>query len=134
MMKLLLQSRPVFVWKSERIKGHFLMCVLALSIERLMLKQLSEEGFECSADRLVELLQAKTLSPVKDRRSDRMPLLKTCSDELDNPRGKDSAVKSQSEQADQMMEILGVKPLLTLDTLSGVVKLLRVKLPYRVLL
>lgn len=134
MMKSLLQSRPVFVWKPERIKGHFLTCVLALSIERLMLKQLTEAGFECSADRLVELLQAQTLSPVKDRRSDRVLLLKTCSDELDNPRAKGSAVKSQSEQADQMMEILGLKPLLTLDTLSGVGKRLGVKLPYRTLL
>ena len=44
MMKSLLQSRPVFVWKPDRLKGHFLTCVLALSLERLMLKKLKEAG------------------------------------------------------------------------------------------
>ena len=66
-----------------------------------------------------------------DFQDDSVLLLKTSSEELENPRQKNSGVKSQSEEADEMMKLLGVTPLLTLDTLGGVSKRLGVKLPYR---
>ena len=65
------------------------------------------------------------------RRDDRVILLKTSVEELENPRQEDSAVKDQSEETDYMMELLGVRPLLTLDSFGRVSKHLGVKLPYR---
>lgn len=52
--KSYLKSRPVFVWTPEHIKGHFLICFVALVITRLLEKRL---GNRYSILRIIESLK-----------------------------------------------------------------------------
>ena len=53
--KTFLDARPVFLQRSERIKTHFLICFLAMTILKIMLKKLNME--QLSIDRLITTLR-----------------------------------------------------------------------------
>lgn len=62
-MKTFLEARPVFVRTASHIRGHFVMCYLALVIERLCLRTLKEHyDPEFSTDRLVDFLNGPMLT------------------------------------------------------------------------
>ncbi len=54
--KSLLEARPCFHWKERRIRGHFLVCFMALVMHRLLEKELEKAGLHLSAERIVESL------------------------------------------------------------------------------
>ena len=53
------QARPVFVWTDEHIKGHFVMCYLALSMIRYLQYLMGEEGWKevLSAEEIMTALK-----------------------------------------------------------------------------
>ena len=60
-MKSSLDARPVFVRTEQHIRGHFLICYLALIIEELCLKQIKEKVDPAfSTEKLVEFMQVDT--------------------------------------------------------------------------
>ncbi len=61
--KSLLDSRPVFLQRSDRIRSHFLICFLAMVILKILQKQI--EMPEVSIDRLVETLRNFKLAHIK---------------------------------------------------------------------
>lgn len=59
--KSLLKARPCFHWKERRIRGHFLVCFIALVIQRLLEKELEKAGLNLSAERITEALSEARL-------------------------------------------------------------------------
>ena len=55
-MKSGLRSRPCFVWTPEHIKGHFVICYLALVLQRLLEKKLKERGIAGSSQAIQDSL------------------------------------------------------------------------------
>jgi hypothetical protein len=58
-LKTDLKARPVFVWTDEHIKGHFVMCYLALSMIRYLQYLMGEEGWKevLSAEEIMTALK-----------------------------------------------------------------------------
>lgn len=59
--KSLLEARPCFHWKERRIRGHFLVCFMALVMHRLLEKELENAGLHLSAERIVDALSEAKL-------------------------------------------------------------------------
>lgn len=59
--KSLLKARPCFHWKERRIRGHFLVCFMALVMHRLLEKELEKAGVNLSAERITEALSEAKL-------------------------------------------------------------------------
>lgn len=59
--KSLLKARPCFHWKERRIRGHFLVCFIALVMHRLLEKELEKAGLNLSAERITEALSEARL-------------------------------------------------------------------------
>lgn len=61
--KSLLEARPVFLTRQDRIKSHFLICFLAMVILKILQRQITEANPECYAkeplpiDRLIDTLR-----------------------------------------------------------------------------
>jgi len=49
-MKSNLEARPIFVWTEESIKGHFVLCYLALVIQRYLEYLLKKQGIDLSTE------------------------------------------------------------------------------------
>ena len=58
-LKTDLRARPVFVWTDEHVKGHFVMCYLALSMIRYLQYLMGEEGWKeiLSAEEIMAALR-----------------------------------------------------------------------------
>lgn len=61
--KSFLESRPVYLQRSDRIKSHFLICFLAMVILKMLQKQLAMP--ELSIDRLIATLRGFKLGHIK---------------------------------------------------------------------
>ena len=55
--KSLLNARPCFHWKDQRIRAHFLICYLALVIHRLLELELSTNNVELTAEEIIDALR-----------------------------------------------------------------------------
>ena len=63
-MKSSLEARPVFHWNPERIKGHFVSCYLAFTLERLLEAELKKSDVIASPDRIRNALKEATVVSV----------------------------------------------------------------------
>lgn len=63
--KSLLVARPCFHWKESRIRGHFLVCYLALVMYRLLELELHKHKIELTADEIFEALRKAAVNEVK---------------------------------------------------------------------
>lgn len=61
--KSFLDSRPVYLQRSDRIRSHFLICFLAMVILKILQKQLDMP--EVSIDRLIDTLRGFKLANIK---------------------------------------------------------------------
>lgn len=62
--KSLFEARPCFHWKESRIRGHFLICYLALVLHRLLERTLADAGEVITAERIVTALAEAELIEV----------------------------------------------------------------------
>ncbi|MCF3696704.1 transposase, partial [Salmonella enterica subsp. enterica serovar Weltevreden] len=51
-LKSNLEARPIFVWTEESIRGHFVICYLALVLQRLLEYMLTQKGLELSTEKI----------------------------------------------------------------------------------
>lgn len=63
-IKSTIRSRPVFVWTPNRIKGHFVMCFIALVLERELEIRLRKNKIEYSPEKIKEALASMELREV----------------------------------------------------------------------
>lgn len=130
-MKSLLESRPIYVWTPDSIRGHFITCVLALTIERLLHLKLRKNGLDWSFDRISQLLMAPTLSPIitSNPKTPENLYLKTTVYEDSAPEAAKPVVQNLSNDFDKLMQALGIEPLMTIDSLTDIRRRLKVRLP-----
>lgn len=64
-MKTNLEARPMFAWSPESIQGHFVLCYLALVIQRLLEHQLKTNGLSLSTERIQTALNSATVSLIE---------------------------------------------------------------------
>ena len=64
-LKTNLEARPIFVWTERRIKAHFIICYLALTIQRYLEKLLSDNNVELSTLKIQEAIKNTTLGSVE---------------------------------------------------------------------
>src|SRR5690625_2106358 len=63
-LKSNLEARPIYVWTKESIKGHFVICYLALVLQRLLEYLLSEEGLDLSTEKIQDAIRSATVTQV----------------------------------------------------------------------
>ena len=64
-LKTNLEARPIFVWSEKRIRAHFLICYLALVIERYLEKLLKDNNVNLSTAKIQEAIRNTTLGSVE---------------------------------------------------------------------
>ena len=64
-LKTNLEARPIFVWSEKRIRAHFLICYLALVIERYLEKLLKDNNVNLSTTKIQEAIRNTTLGSVE---------------------------------------------------------------------
>jgi len=63
-MKSCLESRPVFVWNSAHIRGHFCMCYIALVVQRVLEYKLRKACAAMSSERIQAALNTANVTEV----------------------------------------------------------------------
>lgn len=64
-LKTNLEARPIFVWSEKRIRAHFLICYLALVIERYLEKLLKDNNVNLSTAKIQEAIRNTTLGSIE---------------------------------------------------------------------
>ena len=65
-MKSDLEARPIYVWTEDSIRGHFVICYLALVIQRYLEYQLSQQGVKLSTERIQNALRSAQVTVIED--------------------------------------------------------------------
>lgn len=102
-MKSNLEARPLFVWTPESVKGHFVLCYLALVIQRFLEYQLKAKGIELSSERIqIALNSAKVSIIQKDK-------------------GPNHYIKHQATEAfSQILDALELNPIPTIGRVTQI--------------
>lgn len=126
-MKTFLKARPVYVRTEAHIRGHFVMCYMALVIEQLCLSKLKAEYDPTfSTERLIALVNAPMFSKVLSPLRSSQLLYKQVDPQYYEATGMD--LKELSAKLDQALACFGVKQLLNIETASSAYKKLGVNL------
>lgn len=122
-MKSGLDTSPVFVWSPEHIRGHFLVCYLALVLERLSYKLVRKTGLDISGEEVIDTLRAARLAIVQDTRHDTSLLIRLgiSRDEQEN--------EQLRNQIDQLFQAVDLPALNSIESTASIKRKLRVKLP-----
>ncbi len=115
-MKSLLSARAVCVRTPEHIRGHFLICVPALTPERLLHLKLDGQGLSCSPEFLRDVLTAPKLSPIIGNTGKEPMYLKTGFSIDDTPQMSRPTQRDSAAEADTVMRALGMQPLSVLES------------------
>ena len=65
-MKSCLEARPCFVWTDKSIAGHFLVCYLALVIQKLLENEVREAEISASTNELLEAVKSAQVLAIKN--------------------------------------------------------------------
>ncbi|MCR5537417.1 MAG: IS1634 family transposase [Succinivibrio sp.] len=123
-MKSTLEARPVYVWTNEHIRGHFMLCYLALVLDRCALKLAQDAGIEISSDRLIALLNEQNLIAVPGKRLGNGAIIRTGHTGYPTEDKKTAAIKL----IDEIMKIYSLRPINQIDIVAEVIKKLKVRL------
>lgn len=63
-MKTNLEARPIYVWSEASIQGHFVICYLALVLQRLLEHRLREKGVDLSTEKIQDALRSANITQV----------------------------------------------------------------------
>ena len=110
-MKSSLKSRPCFVWTPQHIKGHFVICYLALVMQRLLEKKIKDLNISYSTQEIQKaIIQANVMELTL--------------------KGQTFYIKEKtSTQYDDIAKALGVMPLKTYTTKTDILKHFRHRIP-----
>jgi transposase len=107
-MKSSLEVRPVFHWKPERIRGHFVVCFLSFMMERRLEIVLNEAVIEHSPEKIKEALNEMQLAKVQ---------LNGC----------ETYIKAKNKPlANHICRVLGIKLPQNINTKSQIIEILKI--------
>lgn len=119
-MKTNLDTRPVYVWTPKRIRGHFLVCYLALVMERLAYYRIRQVGLDLSSQKVIELLAQAKMTILEQDRTKKTLYLK---------QGISANAAKNNEYAnavDELMRVAGIEPPAAIEDSIGLVRKLKV--------
>lgn len=119
-MKTNLDTRPVYVWTPKRIRGHFLVCYLALVMERLAYYRIRQVGLDLSSQKVIELLAQAKMTILEQDKTKKTLYLK---------QGISANAAKNNEYAnavDELMRVAGIEPLASIEDSIGLVRKLKV--------
>lgn len=126
-----LRARPVFVWTPEHIRGHFLVSYIALVMQRLLQRRLTNHGIRVSTEEIVRALESMRVSKVVGMGKGK-GLLFNCTSSgevaatLTDPQG---APVTLNDLCDQIFTICGLEPLSGLESEESLRRKLKIKIP-----
>lgn len=118
-LKSNLEARPVYVWSTEHIRGHFLICYMALVLERLSFKLVNDAGIEISNSRLIELMRGQKIIVLPASKRIYTGCVRT---------GQSDDIQSV-ELADKAMSLFNLEAVNRVELTPALLKKLKVKLP-----
>ena len=125
-LKSNLDARPVFVWTPEHIRGHFLVCYLALVLERLSCHLIRMKGIrDISPHKLVELMRQQNVT-VLSGRARSTPISLRLGHDGSTPERKNADIAS----ADAVMQIFGIAPVNMMEAYPDLKNKLACRLPF----
>ena len=119
-MKTNLDTRPVYVWTPKRIRGHFLVCHLALVMERLAYYRIRQVGLDLSSQKVIELLAQAKMTILEQDKTKKTLYLK---------QGISANAAKNNEYAnavDELMRVADIEPLAAIEDRIGLVRKLKV--------
>ena len=119
-MKTNLDTRPVYVWTPKRIRGHFLVCYLALVMERLAYYRIRQVGLDLSSQKVIELLAQAKMTILEQDKTKKTLYLK---------QGISANAAKNNEYAnavDELMRVADIEPLAAIEDRTGLVRKLKV--------
>lgn len=119
-MKTNLDTRPVYVWTPRRIKGHFLVCYLALVMERLTHYQAAKAGLEYSGHKIIDLLKQARLTILEQDKTGKTLYLR---------QGISSSSQKNAgfaEELDKLMDIVGIGTMAAIEDGVGLNRKLKI--------
>ena len=119
-MKTNLDTRPVYVWTPKRIRGHFLVCYLALVMERLAYYRIRQVGLDLSSQKVIELLAQAKMTILEQDKTKKTLYLK---------QGISANAAKNNEYAnavDELMRVADIEPLAAIEDRIGLVRKLKV--------
>lgn len=119
-MKTNLDTRPVYVWTPKRIRGHFLVCYLALVMERLAYYRIRQVGLDLSSQKVIELLAQAKMTILEQDKTKKTLYLK---------QGISANAAKNNEYAnavDELMRVADIEPLEAIEDSIGLVRKLKV--------
>lgn len=132
-MKTFLAARPVYVRTHEHIRGHFVMCYIALVIERLCLqtlKDLHDRSF--STDRLVSFLNGPAFTKIASVKCSTQVLTKCVGGSY---AVTDKAAQAElSKELDAILSCFGIPQLFNSESAQSIYKKFGVSLKFNELL
>lgn len=128
-MKTYLRARPVYVRTEDHIRGHFLICVMALVMERIIQQRAHKNNLQYSFDYLSELLTVPTVSPIYNARNKERLFLKTGLVMDATPEAHEPTLTDMATDADKLMALLGLRRLKTIESMTDIRSRLKVHLP-----
>lgn len=69
LLKSTMKSRPVFHWSTKRIKGHFLICFIALLLERTLEYKLKKNNIPFTTERIKDALGNSLFAEIRTAQS-----------------------------------------------------------------
>ena len=119
-MKTNLDARPVYVWTSKKIRGHFLVCYLALVMERLAHYRIEQAGIDLSGEQVIEMLgQAKMTILEQDKSKKTLYLKQGISANTEKNNAYSAAV-------DELMRVVGIDPPAAIEDSIGLARKMKV--------
>ena len=85
-MKTGLEARPCFVWTDASVQVNFMICYLALVIQRLLEEELRRAGIKTTTEQILEAVRTASVAVLEDRGAD--IYMKTGANELFDRIGK----------------------------------------------
>lgn len=119
-MKTNLDTQPVYVWTPKRIRGHFLVCYLALVMERLAYYRIRQVGLDLSSQKVIELLAQAKMTILEQDKTKKTLYLK---------QGISANAAKNNEYAnavDELMRVADIEPLAAIEDSIGLVRKLKV--------
>lgn len=119
-MKTNLDTRPVYVWTPKRIRGHLLVCYLALVMERLAYYRIRQVGLDLSSQKVIELLAQAKMTILEQDKTKKTLYLK---------QGISANAAKNNEYAnavDELMRVADIEPLAAIEDRIGLVRKLKV--------
>lgn len=119
-MKTNLDARPVYVWTPKKIRGHFLVCYLALVMERLAHYRIEQAGIDLSGEQVIEMLgQAKMTILEQDKSKKTLYLKQGISANTEKNNAYSAAV-------DELMRVVGIDPPAAIEDSIGLARKMKV--------